>query len=162
MLSENGDIHVWFPFRADYTESCTPEAEMDGPACIDGVDGSRMLRWGKVTSSRDVVQTLDKIPIWAESFEIPEWNEAASRFRTEEEAEKVVQIACGRDFIVALKANGEVWLCAANAQRFGSWELVRCQRGTLLMADETLFSTEYHAHLFSIYSHCGILDTDEG
>lgn len=123
-LTETGDIHVWFPFRSDYQESCTPDDEMSGPACIDGVDTGRMLKWGKVTASRDAVQTMERIPVWLESFEMPEWNQQASRFKEEKDAEKVVKIACGRDFIVALKANGEVWLCAANEHQFGQWQIV--------------------------------------
>jgi hypothetical protein len=55
-----------------------------------------------------------------------EWNKAAPLDGvSREKGEKVVKIASGSDFLVALKANGEVWFHRVREGEVASWEYVR-------------------------------------
>lgn len=55
-----------------------------------------------------------------------EWNRAAPLDGvSREKGEKVVKIASGSDFLVALKANGEVWFLRVREGEVASWEYVR-------------------------------------
>lgn len=55
-----------------------------------------------------------------------EWNRAAPLDGvSREKGEKVVKIASGSDFLVALKANGEVWFHRVREGEVSSWEYVR-------------------------------------
>lgn len=38
-----------------------------------------------------------------------------------EERSKIVKIASGADFLVALKGNGEVWACSVRDEQVGAW-----------------------------------------
>ena len=122
-LAAGGAIHVWFPFSANYEATLTPDAELHGPLGVEADDQSRSLRWGTVG---DVVLELEQIPKRPTADE--EWTDAEADGRTRAELEdewrewtvmrdtktladkeKVVKIACGLDFVLALKGNGEVW-----------------------------------------------------
>jgi hypothetical protein len=41
--------------------------------------------------------------------------------KTVEEGKKVVKIACGENFVLALRASGEVWACSVIQQSPGPW-----------------------------------------
>jgi alpha-tubulin suppressor-like RCC1 family protein len=41
--------------------------------------------------------------------------------KTIEERKKVVKIACGENFVLALRASGEVWACSVMQQTPGPW-----------------------------------------
>jgi len=41
--------------------------------------------------------------------------------KTVEEGRKVVKIASGADFLLALRASGEVWACSVAHNTLGSW-----------------------------------------
>ncbi|GMK59581.1 hypothetical protein CspeluHIS016_0801870 [Cutaneotrichosporon spelunceum] len=128
LLTASGDIHVWFPFRDDYKPATTPEEQMDGPICIDGVNSAREFKWGTV--SGDIVQPVDAIP------PRPEVNSTLSEEhdalwpteygeKAQVEAQRVIRIACGRDFIVALRRNGEVWAARTSDGTIGAWEYMQ-------------------------------------
>ncbi|KAL1413473.1 hypothetical protein Q8F55_001242 [Vanrija albida] len=125
-LTSSGDVNVWFPFTREYDDASTPQSELHGPLGVDEDDLSRALRWGTVG---DVVLTLPPIPArprWPDEEDgrgQPEdaalrkqleqqWDEWEAREteKTLAAAERVVKIACGHDFVLALKGSGEVWL----------------------------------------------------
>lgn len=127
-LTAAGDVHVWFPFRDDYKPATTDEEDMDGPVCVDGADMSRMFKWGKV--SGEVVLTADPIPARPEmSSTLPEehdalWPKYLSP-KDEAEGQRVIKIACGRDFVVALRRNGEVWAARTADGVIAPWEYLQ-------------------------------------
>lgn len=53
-----------------------------------------------------------------------EWEEAeqgGTSSETQEDKEKPIKIASGADFLLALKANGEVWACSVRDPVIGDW-----------------------------------------
>ncbi|WVQ71765.1 hypothetical protein IAR50_001306 [Cryptococcus sp. DSM 104548] len=135
-LSSKGTIYVWYPFTPAYRESLTSEDDLNGPMKPtngdnedDDDDNERALKWGKV--GPDVVYELPSIPERPEldqeddkHFEYGSrdrgghtsqelralWSEYEStRSRPSEDDQKVVKLASGGEFLLALKKNGEVW-----------------------------------------------------
>lgn len=129
-LTSSGDINVWFPFTNEYESVSTPQNELHGPLGVDEDDLSRALRWGTVG---DVVLTLPPIPErprWSPQDErapvgtVPDddqerrselegkWDEweAVQTDKAFAAAQRVVKIACGHNFLLALKGSGEVWM----------------------------------------------------
>ncbi|BEI79965.1 hypothetical protein CcaverHIS002_0104940 [Cutaneotrichosporon cavernicola] len=128
LLTAAGEIHVWFPFRNDYAPATTPEEQMDGPVCIDGVNSAREFKWGTVGG--EVMQAADPIPLRPEvSSTLSEEHDALWPRQYGEkaraEAQRVIKIACGRDFIVALRHNGEVWAARTSDGTIGAWEYMQ-------------------------------------
>lgn len=140
-LTSSGDIHLWFPFSNDYTEGLTPDDRLDGPLSNPSVPeedkASREVKWGKVGGS--IVRQLTPIPERPDidagqdqelqelkAKKDDEWDQylQSRTDRTVEEGQKIVKIASGRDFLVALRANGEVWVCSAKDQELGDWVYV--------------------------------------
>jgi SCF-associated factor 1 len=125
LLTATGDIHFWFPFRDDYKPATTPEDQMDGPVCIDGANTARMFKWGTVNG--DIMQAADPIPArpWLNSSLAEEhdamWPELHDE-KAKAEAQRVIKIACGSTFIVALRKNGEVWMARTSDGTMGAWE----------------------------------------
>jgi SCF-associated factor 1 len=121
----------------------TPNEEMSGPLGAKGEDTSRTLRWGKVG---DVVHTLEDIPsrpvcdgedLYDEQEQELDHGEQKGARRTRKEVEdewvaaagrrseeRVVRIASGLDFLVALKENGEVWCHRVKEGEAAAWEYV--------------------------------------
>lgn len=137
-LTSSGDICVWFPFSADYTQSLTPDNQLDGPLSNPSVPkedkASRELKWGKVGGS--VVRQLEAIPERPDidarrdlelremkATKEKEWDAylQSGTDKTLEEGRKVVKIASGANFLLALRANGEVWVCWVQDEALGSW-----------------------------------------
>ncbi len=139
-LTASGSVHVWFPFSDEYEAALTPEAELHGPLGVHEDDESRALKWGTVTG--EPVWELEEIPrrpVWDEK-----WTEVAAEGRMRQELEdewdewtstrdaetlqekvRVVKIASGLDFVLALKGNGEVWIRRVGQQeRNAVWEYV--------------------------------------
>lgn len=128
VLTAAGDVHVWFPFRDDYKPACTPEDEMDGPVCLDDANTARMFKWGTV--SGEVVVMAEPIPPRPErSSTLPEEHDALwpknLAAKAEADGQRVIKIACGRDFIVALRANGEVWAARTSDGVIAPWEYMQ-------------------------------------
>ncbi|CAK9785467.1 RCC1/BLIP-II protein [Cutaneotrichosporon oleaginosum] len=128
LLTAAGDVYVWFPFRDDYKPATTPEEQMDGPVCIDGVNSAREFKWGTV--SGDIVQATDPIPPRPEvSSSLTEEHDGLWSKDYDErglaEAHRVIKIACGRDFVVALRKNGEVWAARTSDGTVGAWEYMQ-------------------------------------
>lgn len=113
---------------------------MNGPLGVkeDG-DESRTVKWGAVGGDVDVVVELEGLPErpgWKDLGHLgdelkvkeAEWDAWESSQRkgneTREEAERVVKIASGQGFVVALKANGEVWFRLVQENREFEWEYV--------------------------------------
>jgi SCF-associated factor 1 len=111
---------------------------MNGPLGVraDG-DESRAVRWGTIKG--DVIDLLEDIPerpnyhdlddgqIKEELLaKVKEWEEVQHGMSDSQKvkAEKVVKIASGQGFIVALKANGEVWLRQVHETQQSHWEYV--------------------------------------
>ncbi|TXT15698.1 hypothetical protein VHUM_00201 [Vanrija humicola] len=121
-LTSGGEVNVWFPFTREYDDVCTPESELHGPLGVDEDDLSRALRWGTVG---DVVVTLPPIPArpqWTEEYSLQHWDDWEAR-RTDKElaaSQRVVKIACGHEFLLALKGSGEVWLIPTTHERIAS------------------------------------------
>jgi SCF-associated factor 1 len=114
---------------------------MDGP--VPGLappaedKGNRDLKWGKVGGS--VVRPLEPIPERPD-FDIGEdeemkelkaqkdreWDEylQTGTDKTIEEGQKIVKIASGADFLVALRASGEVWVCSVKDEASAHWVYV--------------------------------------
>lgn len=111
---------------------------MNGPLGVRGDgDQSRAVKWGTVKG--DVVDLLEDIP------ERPKWDDLDDGDIKEElmqkekeweevrhgmnesqiqRAEKVIKIASGQGFIVALRGNGEVWIRQIHESRESEWEYV--------------------------------------
>ncbi|WVQ98829.1 hypothetical protein IAU59_005960 [Kwoniella sp. CBS 9459] len=131
-LSAEGDIHVWYPFSEAYEAGLTTDETLNGPLGGTGseegeTDDKRAVRWGTV--GIDVVQTLPPVPSrpiyegkdhgvhlpvgvkFKQDMEA-DWidYESTRSQRVVEDEQRVVKIASGEDFVVALKNNGEVWL----------------------------------------------------
>jgi SCF-associated factor 1 len=88
-------------------------------------DTSRALRYGTV--GEDVVDVLEGIPTRPDDvFGQSDWEawEKGLRARQLEESERVVKIASGLDFVVALKGNGEVWHRKVRTKETCSWQYV--------------------------------------
>ena len=141
-LTSSGQISAWYPFSIAYREALTPDEQLNG-ARPTGSGDMKSMRWGTVG---DIIHELDPIP------ERPEWDERAhpimpgsARTRKVIEREweeyehdggtwgkgkvdeqKVVKIASGSDFAIALKQNGEVWYRRIGEQYSSkdTWEYV--------------------------------------
>ena len=64
------------------------------------------------------------------------WDEAESggrSFETAEDLQKVIKIASGADFLLALKANGEVWACSVRDPAISAWIYVSLNQAALLV-----------------------------
>ena len=146
-LTANGDIHIWFPFREAYGLSLSPEEQLNqiNSPNWEEVGGSgpdpRAMRWGKVG---DIIETSPSIPprptfesdsrpkvgeetSWAELEALDNaWRayEAKSSGKGKDEEEKVIKIASGSDFLVALRANGEVWFRHVGPDEPAEWIFV--------------------------------------
>ncbi|WVR05291.1 hypothetical protein IAU60_002304 [Kwoniella sp. DSM 27419] len=139
-LAVDGSIHVWYPFSRAYEAGLTPLGEMNGPIGVDD-DGDeyRAIRWGTV--GNDVVMTLDALPTrptaqeqsasspstgWSKTIDQleAEWEEYRSSRSPQvlQEEQKVIKIASGQDFIVALKQNGEVWFTVVKEGTVPAWQ----------------------------------------
>lgn len=146
-LTSAGEVYLWFPFSDDYKDSLTADDQLHGPlrpaspASEDATEGSgRDLKWGQVGGS--IVRSLDPLPERPAlhiSPDVPdrgqdqkarrkakdaEWAEYESQsvdLKAREDGNKVVKIASGADFLVALKANGEVWACPVRDGDVGIW-----------------------------------------
>jgi SCF-associated factor 1 len=131
----------------------TSEADLNGPLGVEDDDDSRSLSWGTVGAA--AIFTLDSIPhrpVWEEDSddsrgvdaaeeeqaarmerktkrqelenELAQWRSVRTE-RTLNEGEKVVKIASGEDFLLALKANGEVWFSRVrDNEALSNWEYV--------------------------------------
>lgn len=65
-----------------------------------------------------------------------EWEKAeegGSSSESSEDRQKVIKIASGADFLLALKANGEVWACSVRDPVVGAWIYVRSTLSFLAM-----------------------------
>jgi SCF-associated factor 1 len=103
---------------------------------------TRVLKWGKVNGS--VVRLLENIPerpdsvveeelIMRKEEKEREWENWQTNLtdKTIEEGRKVVKIASGADFLLALRASGEVWACSVVHNALGPWIYVRPPSPTL-------------------------------
>ncbi|ODO10811.1 hypothetical protein I350_01409 [Cryptococcus amylolentus CBS 6273] len=148
-LSSKGTIHVWYPFTPAYRESLTAEDDLNGPIKPPNNDGGdddddddeRALRWGKV--GPDVVHELPSIPDRPGLDEEDDkrleyrgrdrgghtsqelralWSEYESTTsRNSQDDQRVVKLASGADFLLALKANGEVWHISLKQDQPSRW-----------------------------------------
>ncbi|OXM80887.1 SCF-associated factor 1 [Cryptococcus neoformans Bt63] len=128
-LTSGGTIYTWFPFSDPYKQALTPDVELNvlNPRGVedDADNDARGLRWGTVTG--DVLYELPAVPLRPE-YVTPsaedsksgakdlgrldaEWKEYDTTHTAEtlEEGQKIIKIASGLEFILALKKNGEVW-----------------------------------------------------
>lgn len=128
-LTSGGTIYTWFPFSDPYKQALTPDVELNAlnPRGVedDADNDARGLRWGTVTG--DVLYELPAVPLRPE-YVTPsaedsksgakdlgrldaEWKEYDTTHTAEtlEEGQKIIKIASGLEFILALKKNGEVW-----------------------------------------------------
>jgi SCF-associated factor 1 len=134
-------MYLWFPFSDEYHSALTPDDELSGPLTNPTTTSSREeqstreLKWGKVNGS--VVRLLENIPERPESVveeelvmrkeeKEREWTnwQANLTDKTIEEGRKVVKIASGADFLLALRASGEVWACSVAHNTLGPWNYV--------------------------------------
>lgn len=153
-----GEIYLWFPFSEDYLNSLTPDEQLHGPvrpptsspggSGDQGEDGrtDRDLKWGQVGGSVvRLVEALPSRPVL--DVDRPEQKERKKAKDTEwgdwegnltssmiDEGSKVVKIASGADFLVALKGNGEVWACSVRDTIIGAWVYVRHSTSPALRA----------------------------
>lgn len=112
-LTSEGEVYYWFPMSDSYKEllqldqqpSNTPSAVLDEQA-------SRKVECGKVGAG--CVAPLEPIP------DNDEYNSGESHNKSR----KVVKIASGQDFLVALLHNGEVWFRALRESGAGDWQFV--------------------------------------
>lgn len=120
-------MFVWYPFSSEYQAALTPNEQLAPELRVVGDDHSRALRCGTV--SGEVVSQLEEIPkrpVWKSEATDDDDDSSESRSRSDlenewtawsssrnaktlEEKEKVVKIASGLDFVLALKGNSEVW-----------------------------------------------------
>ncbi|WWC69286.1 uncharacterized protein I206_103224 [Kwoniella pini CBS 10737] len=144
-LTARGEIHVWYPFSDSYEQSLTLIGDLNGPV-FDSEENKdeRALKHGKV--GEGVLITLPPIPtrpvrkdILAgdtrefeaksqreENLEMA-WAEYQSTrsLKLLEEEQRVVKIASGEDFLVALKKNGEVWLTVVKDGVAPKWQYMK-------------------------------------
>jgi SCF-associated factor 1 len=135
-------MYLWFPFSDEYRSALTPDDELNGPLTNPTTTSSREeqstreLKWGKVNGS--VVRLLENIPerpelvveeelVTRKEEKEREWTnwQANLTDKTIEEGRKVVKIASGADFLLALRASGEVWACSVAHNTLGPWTYVR-------------------------------------
>lgn len=87
------------------------------------MQNSNMVRWGTVNDS--VVQELPEIPARLPSSEEHDemWTAWAAELsqRALAELQRVVKIASGADFLIALKGNGEVWFHSIKEASLSDW-----------------------------------------
>ena len=165
-LTANGDIHIWYPFREGYGLSLSPEEQLNQihSPNWEEIEGSgpdpRAMRWGKVG---DIIETSSPIPArpvvdagraprrgeeipWEQLKKIDDaWREdegKPSRNKSEQEQEKVVKIASGSDFLVALRSNGEVWFRHVRSEEPNEWIFV-----SALEPFEVLFRNRKAGHM---------------
>lgn len=145
-LTSSGDIYIWFPFSDEYISARTSDEQLNGPltnpsstpnsGSDDSSTSNRELKWGKVNGS--VVRQMDTIPERPElvveealqgrkKAKDDEWANWQTNLtsKTIEEGRKVVKIASGENFVLALRASGEVWACSVMQQTPGPWIYVR-------------------------------------
>ncbi|KAI9637852.1 regulator of chromosome condensation 1/beta-lactamase-inhibitor protein II [Dioszegia hungarica] len=128
-LTSSGGIFVWFPFTQGYDANLTPKAQMNGPLGVraDG-NASRAVMWGAVG---DIVHELEALPerptyededaeMKAKQDEWADWDSRSDKAK--EDGERVVKIASGQGFVVALKGNGEVWYRQVEENVHFNWE----------------------------------------
>lgn len=108
-LTAEGRIFVWFPFSDDFKRALTPTDKLHGPLSDGDGEDARKLRWGEVGPE----PPLEAPPVPAR----PE--DAKGGF--DDERQRVVRIACGMNFLLALKENGEVWFLPLNNERVSDW-----------------------------------------
>lgn len=132
---------MWYPFSNEYISTLTPEEELNGPLNNPTTTSSRdeqstrELKWGKVNGS--VVRLLESIPerpelhveeefVGKKEEKDKEWANWQANLTdyTIEEGRKVVKIASGEDFLLALRASGEVWACSVADNTLGEWVYV--------------------------------------
>ena len=124
-LTSTGDILVWYPFSEEYAQECTPEGELTS---TNPDKKGRIVKYGKVGN---VVQGLDVLPSRPDEPQVSGvWDEydADTSAKEKKDDEKVVKIASGEHFVLALKANGEVWIHATKVNEFKSWVYVSLHR----------------------------------
>ncbi|RXK35488.1 hypothetical protein M231_07266 [Tremella mesenterica] len=138
-LTSTGKIYIWFPFSSSYISTLTPDDRLDGPLRplgSDDNDDDRSVRWGTVGDVTTLMDPLPVAPVWIREEERDErvrdrrekledewkeWREGTMRGK-KEDGEKVVKIASGLDFVVALKQCGEVWLAKVTEASVGNWQ----------------------------------------
>ncbi|WWC60959.1 uncharacterized protein I303_103536 [Kwoniella dejecticola CBS 10117] len=176
-LTAKGEIHIWFPFSEAYESCLTPVGELSGPLSdSEEKKEQRGLKYGEV--GEGILMTLPPLPSrpaaepsnastseietksrnrFARKKELDvEWNEyTASRTpKLLEEEQRVVKVASGEDFILALKKNGEVWLTRIKEGVIPRWQYM------------IFFSTPKITHLtaqfrsFTTYATPTALSTD--
>ena len=142
-LTSSGMIHTWLPFSDAYQADLT-----EGPSLPMAMSAAHFPRKTRMGTVGEVVHTLEPIPPRPEwrhdaaseagpkpaartrmsreelEAEWREW-EATRTQKTLEADQKVVQIASGQDFVVALKANGEVWFHRVYENQLERWIYVR-------------------------------------
>lgn len=114
-LTADGKIFVWFPFTPEFKNTRTPKEELHGPL-TDGGDGTAQGReffWGEVNA--DPIMEAPPVP------ERPEGAPTPARGAFDDAAQRVVRIACGIDFLLALKENGEVWFLPSASNTIKDW-----------------------------------------
>jgi SCF-associated factor 1 len=140
-LTSSGDIYLWYPFSDEYITSLTPDNELNGPLTNTTTtstreeQSTRELKWGKVGSVVRLLETIPARPELEVGEELKEMKEAKDEEwrnwqvnltdKTIEEGRKVVKIASGADFLLALRASGEVWACSVSQNTLGEWIYVR-------------------------------------
>ncbi|WVQ78399.1 hypothetical protein IAT38_000485 [Cryptococcus sp. DSM 104549] len=141
-LAADGSVHVWYPFSDGYQEALTNDDDLHGPNTQDeGAQArGRDLKWGTVGAG--VVETLDAIPTrptleemletsadghekWLHDLEV-QWTEHESVRGQKElaDGQKVVKIAGGLEFLIALKKNGEVWYTRVKEGEAPFWQFL--------------------------------------
>ena len=131
-------MYLWYPFSDEYHAALSPDEELNGPlrnpttTSTREAESTRELKWGKVNGS--VVRLIESIPERpalevgegmkekkeAKDEEWENW-QANLTDKTIEEGRKVVKIASGADFLLALRASGEVWACSVSHNTIGQW-----------------------------------------
>lgn len=133
---------MWYPFSDEYSSGLTSDEELNGPLNNPTTtspreeQSTRELKWGKVNGS--VVRLLEGIPESPELVVDEEFKgkkddkdqawanwQANLTDKTIEEGRKVVKIASGAEFLLALRASGEVWACSVSHNTLGQWIYVR-------------------------------------
>ncbi|WWC89891.1 uncharacterized protein L201_004820 [Kwoniella dendrophila CBS 6074] len=153
-LTSKGEIHLWYPFSDTYENALTNNKELSGPLGNPGEKLQETgLKYGKV--GENVLMTLPPVPprisfrsnlaillekgrkvddtentperrqqLQAEDAERQE-RELSKPTSLLEEERKVIKIASGEDFIVALRKNGEVWLTEVKEGQIPNWQFMQ-------------------------------------
>lgn len=112
-LTSEGEIYYWFPISDSYNELLQLDQQPSNttPAVLED-QASRNVECGKVGAG--CVAPLETIP----------GNDEYNSGEIHNKSRKVVKIASGQDFLVALLDNGEVWFRAMREFRAGDWQFV--------------------------------------